>query len=285
MTTVEQQQDRAPAAGASGMRFEEFLERFGGSLRTSSVAQSRSRRAVTQLRSGLPRERAQRYTERVTAKLRQDPRASAERFAARRGDSLAKTLAPPKANRRPYRLPTRSELPADFIRLDPWEADYLFLLAGRARLGVVETGRLRGGSTLMLACANALVPITSVDIAPKDDAYVRAAMRRIGVGDNVELIVGDSQHTAYDGVGEIDLLWIDGDHTYEGALADLRNWWPKVVPGGHVILHDCYHGSEVQPAVLDFLEGEEHEVVRTPFIPTIYWHQPAGSLVHVRRRG
>jgi len=37
----------------------------------------------------------------------------------------------------------------------------------------------------------------------------------------------------------IDLLFIDGDHTYEGVKRDL--WWTHwVKPNGYVLFHDCY---------------------------------------------
>jgi hypothetical protein len=29
-----------------------------------------------------------------------------------------------------------------------------------------------------------------------------------------------------------DVVWIDGEHSYESCLADIRAWWPKVKPGG-----------------------------------------------------
>lgn len=36
----------------------------------------------------------------------------------------------------------------------------------------------------------------------------------------------------------IDTLFIDGDHTYKGCLADFVHWYNKVKPGGKIIFHD-----------------------------------------------
>jgi hypothetical protein len=40
-------------------------------------------------------------------------------------------------------------------------------------------------------------------------------------------------------LAEFDLAFIDGDHSYEGARADLDNWGCRVRQGGRVLMHDA----------------------------------------------
>jgi hypothetical protein len=41
------------------------------------------------------------------------------------------------------------------------------------------------------------------------------------------------------GDGYFDWVYIDGDHSYEGASGDLASWSPKVKAGGYVVCDDC----------------------------------------------
>jgi predicted O-methyltransferase YrrM len=50
----------------------------------------------------------------------------------------------------------------------------------------------------------------------------------------------------------IDLAFIDGDHSYEGCLDDLRAVWPKMKSGGVILIHDCIPNSEPLGAVNKF---------------------------------
>ena len=67
-------------------------------------------------------------------------------------------------------------------------------------------------------------------------------------------------------VGPVDLLFVDGDHSYEGAKADLTNYGPKIKPGGLLVVHD-YGYEGVSRAISEVFEpgslasvGEVHTV-------------------------
>jgi predicted O-methyltransferase YrrM len=51
-------------------------------------------------------------------------------------------------------------------------------------------------------------------------------------------------HEAVKGWTEnIDFLFIDGDHTYEGVRRDFEEWGPHLAAGGHIALHDARRES------------------------------------------
>ena len=124
----------------------------------------------------------------------------------------------------------------------------------------------------------------SIDIAPIDDDALTGYFENNQIGSNVNLITGDSRKIMYPAIGEIDLLFIDCDHSYEGCREDLENWYPKVVPGGHIVLHDSYFGCEVQSATIDFIHQQNVEIIQTPYISASHWRFPCGSLAHFKKR-
>ena len=46
-------------------------------------------------------------------------------------------------------------------------------------------------------------------------------------------------------------MLVDGDHTYEGALADLTNAVPLVKPGGFILVHDVDRGRRMDETTAD----------------------------------
>ena len=63
-------------------------------------------------------------------------------------------------------------------------------------------------------------------------------LRTAGVFERVEIRRAYSHDLAREWKDPLRLLWIDGDHTYEGAKADLDMFKPFLQPGAIVAMHD-----------------------------------------------
>ncbi len=103
----------------------------------------------------------------------------------------------------------------------------------------VEIGRFSGGSTILLAAAvGATGKLISIDIDPQDDKSLAAILSRYNFSERVNLIKGDANEVFFEGEELYDFVFIDGDHTYEGAKRDHNKWGAKVKPNGYIIHHD-----------------------------------------------
>jgi len=63
---------------------------------------------------------------------------------------------------------------------------------------------------------------------------------------------------------ELDLLFIDGDHTYEGVKDDYNRYSKYVKNGGLIVLHDIAHHDQVKDCQVDKFWNElkqQHSVV------------------------
>jgi mRNA-degrading endonuclease YafQ of YafQ-DinJ toxin-antitoxin module len=89
------------------------------------------------------------------------------------------------------------------------------------------------------------------------------------------MVVGDSSATAcIHEHAPLDYCFVDGDHSYEGALADIRSFAPHVKPDGWLVIQDSK--DDVARAIDDGLDPREwHRVLVTP---------PAGHFVTVCHR-
>ena len=65
--------------------------------------------------------------------------------------------------------------------------------------------------------------------------------------------------------GLLDLVFVDGDHSYEGVWGDIAAWWPRVRPGGILAGHDFDHPRDkrgvfgVRRAVDEFVAANSLE--------------------------
>jgi predicted O-methyltransferase YrrM len=137
------------------------------------------------------------------------------------------------------------------------EARFLGLLAAciPAKGLIVEIGSFKGRSTVMLAKVAAhygLGPVVSIDphtrilspVRPDDtgtstyDDFM-ASLRGAGVEEQVEVHRAFSNDVQRTWDRPIRFLWIDGDHSYEGAHQDFAGFLPFVNALGVVALHDA----------------------------------------------
>ena len=115
---------------------------------------------------------------------------------------------------------------------------------------VVEIGTFAGGTAV--GFGRALIENGTGELICVDqDSYSRGTfpevaqrnLERVGVPESqFRLCCGDSKQwlprLAHQFPEQIDLLLVDGDHTFEGALTDLRNSLPLMRPGGLILVHD-----------------------------------------------
>ena len=133
---------------------------------------------------------------------------------------------------------------------------------------LVEVGTREGGSLFMLS---RIMPpgstIISVDLPGlawgRDDSGLRKqriAERLRSDGFTVHLVERDSSlpETAAEVAGllggaPIEVLFLDGDHSFEGVLADFRNYQPMVKKEAPIIFHDIAQSPNTPKVEVHYL--------------------------------
>ena len=138
--------------------------------------------------------------------------------------------------------------------LSPEGATLLYSLARDVTEGcIVEVGSFRGRSTVALARGTedghgarvyAVEPHESFHgprggvFGPEDRAAFFRNMVRTGAYRQVRLLNTTSEVLAAGWKERVALLWLDGDHSYEGVRADFDAWAPHLLPRCDVVLDD-----------------------------------------------
>lgn len=141
----------------------------------------------------------------------------------------------------------------------PAERRLLYHLAryGPGEGAIVEIGSWKGLSTLYLAAgskAAARERVTAIDRFPYSTmTALHSNLLLAKVQDWVTPIAAESHEAAQSWPGTaIRLLFIDGDHTYEGVRQDYAAWQHLVAPGGVIAFHDALEPN--WPDVSRFLD-------------------------------
>lgn len=129
------------------------------------------------------------------------------------------------------------------------ELNYLAETASKSHC-IVEIGSWKGRSTLALAC-NTPGTVYAVDTWKGTEQQgdeleqhepgwlLEEFMRNTAEVNNIVICEGPSVVMAkrYAGI-TIDMIFIDGYHTYEGVRDDIVSWTPMLRPGGILCGHD-----------------------------------------------
>jgi len=137
----------------------------------------------------------------------------------------------------------------------PWSdmMNHLLVLYSIARYApgrkVVEIGVDDGSSTaaLLLGVAAANGHLTSIDVAPCD--RTRQDISGCPFYSRWTFIQGKSAEVAGQIDNDLDVVFIDGDHSYAGTKADWEAYSKKVKIGGLILFHDALAYPDVQRVV------------------------------------
>lgn len=172
------------------------------------------------------------------------------------------------------------------------ERGYLYQLAADAPVDaqVVEIGSWMGASTCFLAAGlrgagariHAVDNFQGLSLCGEDVTWYQRHFRKLGTNSTLEIfranfaalgltaraepVVSDSLAAAQALAakrGTIDLIFVDGDHSYEGCRADIAAWLPYLKPGGVMAFHDFgSRASGVTQAIFETIKaGRFAEIV------------------------
>ena len=135
---------------------------------------------------------------------------------------------------------------------------------------IMEIGTAKG-ATLLSWCRIASKQVVSVDLehgihgggypAAKQQLYREFTHGRPGVQldlfqDNSQIMPTRQKVEAVLAGQKLDVLFIDGDHSYEGVRKDFDLWSPLVRPGGIILFHDILPHTKVAHCEVDRLWNE-----------------------------
>ncbi len=147
-------------------------------------------------------------------------------------------------------------------------------LTGRKPKRALEIGSFEGASAIWLLDFFSGLKITCVDtFSPGFDDVTGEYEQRfdrnvLEYGNRVIKLKGKSTDVlkSFSSRSKYDLIYIDGDHTYEGVKADIELAYPLLKAGG-VMIFDDYNNTDfgVRQAVDEYLEGLYVDILRVKY--------------------
>lgn len=144
---------------------------------------------------------------------------------------------------------------------------------------VTEIGSFVGRSTIALAAAQKQKngnKIFAIDPLLHSNFY--ANIKKAGLKDWVDFINDYSYNVAKHWEKPIELLFIDGNHSYFGVKEDISAWSSFVVEGGYIVLHDY---------ATPYYKGIDKAVYKTLLVKPNTWRvvsdRDTGSIIVFQR--
>ena len=100
------------------------------------------------------------------------------------------------------------------------------------------------------------------------DSYKVFQRNTLSVKDKVESMRMTSAEAGKIYNGELDFLFIDGDHSYNGVKLDVDIWFPKLKSGGVIVMHDIEWADGVKKVVA---EDVRPFLAREGSLPNLFW--------------
>ncbi len=143
------------------------------------------------------------------------------------------------------------KIPLPWTQISLGEKETLFQLAqtGDGEGAIINIGNFMGGSSIILAKASKLCnreKVYSFDL--NSYAFSQEMYKLNDVEDWINFEKKHSLVAAgewkYKHKHPVRLLFIDGDHSYEGCKNDILAWAPYLIPGGIIAIHDYGNVSQ-----------------------------------------
>ncbi len=156
------------------------------------------------------------------------------------------------------------------------EKQTLYRLAGLTpeRGCIVEIGSFKGASAYLLAAGSAgqSAAIHCIDTFMAEnvvsslgaDTFAEFSHNVAPFYERIVVQRGWSTEVVGEIKQPIDLLFVDGDHSYEGVSADLRLYLPKLAADAVVMMHDSAHPPVAQAIREQVLPRETERLAKLP---------------------
>jgi cephalosporin hydroxylase len=138
-------------------------------------------------------------------------------------------------------------------------------------LTYLEIGAYGGGSASLVSLHESVSKVYSIDIGQpiKKEIPINNVNKFKHHNCSYEYIEGDSKsqniiNYVHENVKNIDVFFIDGDHTYNAVIQDFNNYKELVVSGGYIVFDD-YRDSTHSPDVFHAVNKIVEEINKDEF--------------------